>query len=1732
MAGWPGNPGRIFLVISGAVLVMVILLRFGGVASGDTPLATHDVCPVGCLYQTVQSAIDAAEPGDLIRVAAGRYSEIVNITKTITLQGGYAGPPAWQRDISVYQTVLDGSQAGAVIQVAVGDPTIDGFTITGGAADNGGGVYIRNSSPTLSHNIIVSNLAGRYGGGVYIVGVKALPTLENNQAIDNTATHGGGIFIDDHSAPSIVNNVIARNRATVDGDGIYIDYYSKPTIVNNTIVANNQVADNEGIFLYNAPSPTIINNTIVTHAYGVRSPKPQSPPVTIIWDYNNVWDCPKGCYVGVDPGPHDVSVDPRFVDPAQGDYHLRFSSPLIDAGTSSQAPATDFDGHSRPQGHGIDIGADEYETNSPSCPSPLTDFEGGLGCWGNATGAVKEVRWSASEAHSGVHSMELVMELRDESGYASGEVSAPFTETQNLAGQIVSAWVKAPPGARGNLTTTNAIHLFAQDSSGRKLYGASRSLLVGDWFQITLLITNSVPACGSMDAQFDPSAVSKIGINLAVGVGAGPAADFTGPIWIDDIFINPPAIPASDHGYDFSDQEDLRRIPRWAVDPTWGAVAWDKVDIQDGALVVDAVFDPGSEVTRKGFINLLFAPYLNLGHKDHHILSLDVRFAPSAVGQSGNHCPFTIKLGVEDKIKQKWFWSDDLNVGAGDWTRVAVDLDNLAEFNPDVDLNEKDLPTFSDIRRVGIQVYAKVPYTGQIMFDNVVIGGQELPNQYPPQTHGFVQAQGNQFVLNGEPIRFVNFNIEYIFLLREVEAAALLDAVQRLPGTKVIRSWGFADGCDNDMLANCELFSPYLQPARGVWNETAFENFDRLVAMAGERGIRLILSLANNWPEYGGAPQYVEWLQAEHPERIPSALQPGDEAYHDLFFKEEQTRQWYRDYVTTFISRSNLITGIRYADEPTIFAWELINEPRTKSDVSGKTIHDWLVEMSAYVDSLASKQMIGVGLEGWYIKPITDTEKFAIWQDFPRNYWHYGVNWRQDCAVDQNWGSNGSEFISDHASAPTTVCWNDYAGDEKGNVCRGPLHCAERAGLPHIDFANIHLYIADMESNLDRAPYRDWGFAGCLADRYHTDYFQAGEWLAQHVGDAHNVVGKPILVSELGLRVSEPYSCQFPEYIPPLTTEERQQLYRRYLQTMCQLGVNGALIWNLGYRGYPSEKSLAIFPDDPTFMTIIEEAQRWVTPAGCNLFTQFTPMITQVQPLQGNTELTTTINIQGADFAVGATAHLDQIPLTRTHWISTTRLRAVVPPGLPAGVYNFTVENPNGKNMTLPDVYTVVGLSLPKADLSIVKKDNPDPVVAGHTITYTVEITNNGPDVASSVVVTDHLSGSVTFIAATPSQGACSPAEHMITCNLGDLTIGETATITIVGAPMTIGVVTNTATTTSGTADPDTNNNSARGDTTVIQATHLAIFVSSDKWGNVSGARFTDEDILAYDTVSGVWSKYFDASDVGLILNDLDAFEILDDGILMSFARIRFFNDLGWVDDSDIVKFIPAQLGEKTAGHFERYFDGSDVGLTNRGEDIDAISFTPDGHLVISTLGSSRVPHPSGASEIAGTDQQLLVFNATSLGKQTKGAWELYFDGSAVGLAARTEDIWGLWIDPHNSDIYLVTKDHFLVDGGLSGDGNDVLICDPNSLGEETECDFSLFWDGATHQFSGAQLDGLDIGWLSQAIPTALIPQSNGVKDDEENGDIEEDGIDDDVKEGEDDIEDKLQLGFLPLIIK
>jgi large repetitive protein len=180
-----------------------------------------------------------------------------------------------------------------------------------------------------------------------------------------------------------------------------------------------------------------------------------------------------------------------------------------------------------------------------------------------------------------------------------------------------------------------------------------------------------------------------------------------------------------------------------------------------------------------------------------------------------------------------------------------------------------------------------------------------------------------------------------------------------------------------------------------------------------------------------------------------------------------------------------------------------------------------------------------------------------------------------------------------------------------------------------------------------------------------------------------------------------------------------------------------------------------------------------------------------------------TITCTGGPLANGATA--------------TFTLTTTIAPGATGSITNTAsagsnASDPNGSNSDA----TTPGIAVASADLSIAKTTAATQAPTGSTITYTITVTNHGPDAATGVVVTDNLPSGLQFVSATPSQGSCSGTDPF-TCNLGGLANGSSATITLQAlVTATGGTIANTASVIATTDDGNPGNDSSTSPSTPV----------------------------------------------------------------------------------------------------------------------------------------------------------------------------------------------------------------------------------------------------------------------------------------------------------------------------
>lgn len=322
----------------------------------------------------------------------------------------------------------------------------------------------------------------------------------------------------------------------------------------------------------------------------------------------------------------------------------------------------------------------------------------------------------------------------------------------------------------------------------------------------------------------------------------------------------------------------------------------------------------------------------------------------------------------------------------------------------------------------------------------------------------FVRVVNGHFLVNGSATTFAGTNNLYVQLADRWEVD---DTVSRavLANFSLLRIWAFSDNafCPPP---NQPPQQPYFQcwdnATASIWtNESALSaHLDYAVASAARAGLYVILCLVNNWSAYGGIPAYLQWRMAYAATQNESYV-----GHHDDFYTDSVIRGWYQSWAERLVARVNTVSGIAYADDPAIDAWELGNELSCGGDdhafntssgcvVDGgnPSIIAWVKAMAGLIHGIDANHLVTIGDEGFY-----GTNRGSV-----------------PCPRDQWW------------------C-NGQSGDWLSQIA-----------LPEVDFGTLHMYPDSMYMS-------EWSL-----DNGDEDAVARG-WLENHTAQAA-AFGKPMIM--------------------------------------------------------------------------------------------------------------------------------------------------------------------------------------------------------------------------------------------------------------------------------------------------------------------------------------------------------------------------------------------------------------------------------------------------------------------------------------------------------------------------------------------------------------------------------------------------------------------------------------------
>ncbi|MER8887369.1 cellulase family glycosylhydrolase [Mesorhizobium sp. M0590] len=255
----------------------------------------------------------------------------------------------------------------------------------------------------------------------------------------------------------------------------------------------------------------------------------------------------------------------------------------------------------------------------------------------------------------------------------------------------------------------------------------------------------------------------------------------------------------------------------------------------------------------------------------------------------------------------------------------------------------------------------------------------------------FIKTSGTEFKVDGRPFFLTGVNSFSVTFGSKDEVIRLFDDAVAM-GANVVRIilqpvigsrdgstttiWNWRLEADASDLAVRGMYLLSWDPRenRMAINDGAngMQKIDFLIAEAGKRHLRLIIAFLDFWAYTGGVQQMRAWY--------------GSRDESTFFFNDPRTKRDYRTWVRHVVRRVNPLTGLAYRDDPTIMAWELMNEGNARPEALRLA---WTAEMSAYVKSLDSNHLVSSGHANVSEK-LSDlmipTLDFGTWHGYPLYY--------------------------------------------------------------------------------------------------------------------------------------------------------------------------------------------------------------------------------------------------------------------------------------------------------------------------------------------------------------------------------------------------------------------------------------------------------------------------------------------------------------------------------------------------------------------------------------------------------------------------------------------------------------------------------------------------------------------------------------------------------------------------
>ena len=235
----------------------------------------------------------------------------------------------------------------------------------------------------------------------------------------------------------------------------------------------------------------------------------------------------------------------------------------------------------------------------------------------------------------------------------------------------------------------------------------------------------------------------------------------------------------------------------------------------------------------------------------------------------------------------------------------------------------------------------------------------------------FVRVDGMGFVRGGEPYRYVGANAWYLAWLasdtRDGDRSRLGRELDRLQAMGIANLRVLAGAEESPVRSSIK---PGFEKPDGTINEALLIGLDVAMAELARRGMTAVLYLTNFWEWSGGMMSRLYWETGRWTDmNDPAAPWPAFPDAVSAFYAHEAALERWQVHVRRMVGRVNSVTGVPYAEDPALMAWQLANEPRPGSSAAVMqailpAYYKWIDDSAALIRSLDRNHLVSLGMEG------------------------------------------------------------------------------------------------------------------------------------------------------------------------------------------------------------------------------------------------------------------------------------------------------------------------------------------------------------------------------------------------------------------------------------------------------------------------------------------------------------------------------------------------------------------------------------------------------------------------------------------------------------------------------------------------------------------------------------------------------------------------------------------------